>query len=381
MKIASSDIQLQGNYSATQLLERQESKRAWVGGTRPDFEGLQQGLVNRPTTPVITPAVSGATSASGLVKLSDAGISAQTQEAQAIEEIDKDLLNDPRYALIKYMVELFTGRKITVFNPAELKGAASSTSGTDIQDAAFVAQANSVKGNKNKQALPPAPKPVGWGVEIDRRSSYTETEQSNFQASGTIVTADNKKIEFSINFDLKRSFHEESSEQIRLGDAKKIDPLVLNFSGNSAQLTSTKFSFDLDADGTKDNISFVKGAGFLVLDKDADGKINDGTELFGPATGNGFAELAAYDSDGNSWIDENDAIYSKLQVWTKDVNGKDQLQSLKEANVGAIYLDNISTPFELKNKQNQSDGQIRSSSIWLTEDYQVKTVQQIDLAV
>lgn len=368
MKIASSDIQLQGNYSASKRLETQEKMRVWIGDQRPDFEGRRNNITeNRPA-----PQASQRTQVDQ-VQLSDAAKSAQTQEAQAIENIDDEIAKDPRYAFIKYLVELLTGRKITTFNPADMKPGGASACPPAVADA---------NSNQTTPATPaPAAKRAGWGVEIERHNSYTETEQSSFQASGTITTADNEKIEFNLSFNLQRSYHEESSEQIRLGDAKKVDPLVLNFSGNSAQLTSQKFAFDLNADGKKENISFVKGSGFLAFDKNADGKINDGSELFGPGTGNGFAELAAYDSDGNHWIDENDAIYKKLQVWTKDDSGKDQLQSLKQANVGALYLGNVSTPFELKNSQNQSDGQIRSSGLWLTEDGQAKTMQQVDLVV
>ena len=75
---------------------------------------------------------------------------------------------------------------------------------------------------------------------------------------------------------------------------------------------------------------------FLALDKNGDGRMNDGSELFGTASGDGFKDLAAYDEDGNGWIDENDSIYSQLKIWTKDENGKDHLIDLKDADVGAI---------------------------------------------
>lgn len=53
------------------------------------------------------------------------------------------------------------------------------------------------------------------------------------------------------------------------------------------------------------------GGVFLALDKNGDSVINDGKELFGAATGQGFKELAIYDSDKNYWIDENDFNISK----------------------------------------------------------------------
>ena len=85
------------------------------------------------------------------------------------------------------------------------------------------------------------------------------------------------------------------------------DPLVFNFEGNTADITDQKFMFDLDCDGKEEEISSLgKGSGFLALDKNGDGIVNDGTELFGTKSGDGFADLAEYDEDGNGWIDEDD---------------------------------------------------------------------------
>lgn len=64
----------------------------------------------------------------------------------------------------------------------------------------------------------------------------------------------------------------------------------------AASLTERDFAFDIDLDGHADQIAFVgTGSGFLALDRNGDGEINDGSELFGPESGDGFAELAAYD--------------------------------------------------------------------------------------
>jgi hypothetical protein len=169
---------------------------------------------------------------------------------------------------------------------------------------------------------------------------------------------------------------------IRMGDAQLVDPLVINFDGAAASLTDTKFEFDLTSNGEKDMISFVgSGSGFLALDKNGNGVIDDGTELFGPTTGNGFAELARYDADGNFWIDEADPIFNDLRIWVKDIEGKDYLYTLKEKNIGAIYLGNVSTPFAYKDASNQLQGEMKSMGIFLAENGMVGSVQQIDLAV
>lgn len=70
------------------------------------------------------------------------------------------------------------------------------------------------------------------------------------------------------------------------------DPLVFNFEGNTADITDQKFMFDLDCDGKEEEISSLgKGSGFLALDKNGDGIINDGTELFGTKSGDGLQTL------------------------------------------------------------------------------------------
>ena len=139
--------------------------------------------------------------------------------------------------------------------------------------------------------------------------------------------------------------------------------------------------FDLDADGHEEAISRLgPGSGFLALDKNGDGKINDGSELFGATSGNGFADLAQYDSDGNGWIDEADEIFDKLLIWSKDENGNDQLVGLGKAGVGAIYLGAQDTQFSMNSQQNQMNALIRQTGMFMYENGGVGTIQQIDFA-
>ncbi|MFZ6814294.1 hypothetical protein ACO0K3_07475 [Undibacterium sp. Rencai35W] len=376
MIITSSDILLASSSASSSQLDVHESTRAWVGRQRPNFDN--------PRTPLDFNE-SGST-----VQLSDAGRIAlakdQTSfssvkhgdaadEAQAIEQANAAVENDPKLRLIISLIERLTGRKINLFHASDLASSENTSKvpsiiSDDASDGAF--------GSAHVPSSAPS-RNAGWGLEYQRQSSYTETEQTSFQATGLIHTADNQEIKFKLSIQLQRSYHEESNVSVQAGDGKKIDPLVINFSANSAQLTSQKFSFDLNADGIKESISFVQGAGFLALDKNGDGKINDGSELFGPATGSGFNELKALDSDGNGWIDEADPAFQQLRVWTKDASGKDKLSTLKQADVGALFLGNASTPFSIKNAQNHSQGQLVSSGLWLSEEGKIGSLQQIDL--
>ena len=222
----------------------------------------------------------------------------------------------------------------------------------------------------------------GWGMEYNFTETTTEKEAAAFQAKGTVKTADGREIDISMNLKMSRSFVESNNINIQAGEAKLVDPLVINFSGNSAQLTDTKFDFDLDSDGKTDKISFVdSGSGFLTLDINKNGTVDDGSELFGPSTGNGFLELAQYDDDGNQWIDEADSIFDKLHIWTKDAEGNDRLFALPEKDVGAIYLGKADVNFSYKNEENQLLGAMKSAGIYLKESGQAGVVQQVDLAV
>ena len=357
MKIASSELQMDASHAKAQHHEIRESLRAWIG-ERPDFEGRQ----GRPAP------------ASETVHISEAGKAAQSGEAQAIQDSMDAVNNDPMLRLIRAMIAMLTGEEVRVFDASELQV---DTPAPNVQ-----APPQSAQPTPSQEAAPA--QPAGYGVEYDRHESYTEIEQTSFAASGMVQTADGKTINFNLSLSMARSYHAESSVSLRLGDARKTnDPLVINFSGTAAQLADQRFAFDLNADGTaSEQINFLAGgSGFLSFDRNGDGVINDGSELFGAKTGDGFAELAALDADNNGWIDENDAAYAQLSVWTRDSAGVDILRSLQEADVGAISLARVATPFSIKDGSNALQGQVRSSGAYLRESGGVGSVQQVDLTV
>jgi hypothetical protein len=68
-------------------------------------------------------------------------------------------------------------------------------------------------------------------------------------------------------------------------------------------------------------------------------------------------------------------------VWTRDAGGQDKLLTLREANVGALALASVATPFDIKDGANNLKAQIRSSGVFLQETGQAGTMQQVDLTV
>ncbi|MEI7431956.1 MAG: VCBS repeat-containing protein [Betaproteobacteria bacterium] len=358
MKIANSTVEMSSNHASAKKYELNEKLRSWIGNQRPDFEGTSR-LIRQPSPP------------STAVQISEAGKSVQSNEATAIQDSMNAVENDPIMRLIRAMIAALTGHEVKVFDAAELQSNAPTI---NIQDPNQVAQTTQPQSPQQS---------AGFGIEYDSHASYSEYEQTSFQASGIVQTTDGKEIAFSLAISMTRSYYEASDISIRLGDArKKQDPLVVNFNGTATQLTSQRFKFDLNSDGQSENINFAtNGSGFLALDRNSDGKINNGSELFGASSGNGFADLALLDADHNGWIDENDAAYGQLRILTKDATGNDQLSTLKQSNIGALSVSATATPFELKEANNSLLGQIKDSGIFLRENGTAGTIQQVDLTV
>ncbi|MCM1062898.1 MAG: hypothetical protein NC420_00270 [Eubacterium sp.] len=218
---------------------------------------------------------------------------------------------------------------------------------------------------------------------LDYRSEtlHIESEDTTFSTVGKVKTADGREIDFNINVGMSREFQSHFSEDLHLASFTLCDPLVINLDSDVADVQDQTFYFDLDADGEMDEVSQLgKGSGYLALDKNGDGVINDGNELFGTTSGNGFADLAKYDEDGNGWIDENDAIWDKLKIWCKDENGKDVLYRLADKGVGAICLQNTATDFTLQGQGGRTQGVVRSTGVFLYENGLAGTIQHVDMA-
>lgn len=124
---------------------------------------------------------------------------------------------------------------------------------------------------------------------------------------------------------------------------QKSDPLALDLDDDGLETTSVDrgVAFDIDGDGATDRTSFVTGGdAFVALDRNGNGVIDSGRELFGDQNGdaNGFLALAAYDDNQDQRIDAQDAIYSELRLLSIDGDGRQQLASLAEAGVRSIDL-------------------------------------------
>ncbi|RXJ71842.1 hypothetical protein CS022_14920 [Veronia nyctiphanis] len=143
-----------------------------------------------------------------------------------------------------------------------------------------------------------------------------------------------------------------------------VTPIVIDLDGDGIQTLSSDVShihFDLNADGVSRITGWVSNSdAFLVWDKNRDGVINDGSEMFGEGTllsngeraQDGFQALREHDVNADGKIDITDAIFPKLNVWVdKNTNGLTdvgELISLAEANIASLNL-NLETSNTVNN--------------------------------
>ena len=167
---------------------------------------------------------------------------------------------------------------------------------------------------------------------------------------------------------LKASVIKNGNGTIIDDDPEDVDPIIIDLNKNG--ITSTKLNntiyFDHDNNNFKEASSWIdKGDAFLALDKNSNGLIDNGNELFGNHTisntrfkytnnkaTNGYEALKAYDLNGDNVIDSKDEIYDKLLLW-KDSNqnaitDKGELIKLKDSGIVSIDLNYKNTSIDEK---------------------------------
>lgn len=169
---------------------------------------------------------------------------------------------------------------------------------------------------------------------------------------------------------LKEYMEEDDEEKIKelLNDIRKnrkkyetagktlppVDPLAIDLTGNGIELLSLDDGvyFDLDNNGFDEKTVWISSDdGFIACDRDGNGTIDNGGELFGDQvilengkkSNTGFEALSEFDSNNDNKIDSKDQKFDQLLVWVdSNSNGKSEkkeLKTLAEHNIESISLD------------------------------------------
>lgn len=200
--------------------------------------------------------------------------------------------------------------------------------------------------------------------------SFSSSRQNTIHQS--VETQSGRQDPYRINLNFEKLERTEAEITLESIDIEFADPLVLDLTGEGIQLTrpGEGATFDITADGKLNETAWVKGGtGILVYDRNGNGIIDDGSEMFGDQNGkpHGFAELAKYDSNNDGRIDRLDPIFKSLRVY-KDINenGKiddGELFTLEELGIKALNLDFVHTsekvngnPLILRGSFERTDG-------------------------
>lgn len=323
------------------------------------FEHDEQRLSLRAQTATTAPP---STTPSATIPAAELPLTMVRIEVPDFDPDDPSALYAGRIGLLKALVEAFIGHDID-------------TLGATPQ-AADGGQASS------GQTAPPPPAAAAPAQRVVRTASIDvvrvhESELTEVAFQGQFATADGHMIAVDLHYRLEREYAA-TTVNAAAGATALRDPLILNFDGRGVQLDPQQTNFDLDSDGEAEAIAtLAAGSAYLALDGDGNGTIDRGNELFGPSTNNGFAELARWDSDGNGFIDSGDPVFAQLRLFRPGA----ALQTLAERDVGAIFLGAVASAARLTDTGNQSLGQLRATSFYLTNSGSAGLAQELDLAV
>ncbi len=264
------------------------------------------------------------------------------------------------------IVEQLTGRRVQLLRAERVAG--------ELADPATTSAAGTTD---------PAPRGVAvpnWEVSFEQYRRIEESEHTTVRASASVTTDAGATHEVHLELHMSRQFVQEHLLRVHLtAGGEPVDPLVVTLAPQMASFGDGVMHFDLDLDGQTNQVRMTAGASaYLVDDRDGDGRITDGSELFGPRTGDGFSELAELDEDGNGWIDAGDAAYHRLRLAVADGSGGVTLRGLAESGVAAIGVSAVASPF-LVTDADGAIGQIRSTGMVLLESGHAGTVQHVDL--
>jgi len=221
-------------------------------------------------------------------------------------------------------------------------------------------------------------------------TQWQHQQQSlSYQVSGQF---DLNGSSYDVNYALDLTSEFTFSQSFEITAAALKDPLIVQFGAQGIGSIQGTRSFDLVDEKPNEQLPIFSGdVAYLVYDQNKNGVADNGSELFGPQSGSGFAELAELDSNQNGFIEKEDVAYQSLYLWQpaltktedegKGANARGQWLSLSEAGIQAISTNAIATPFTFYDDTHQVAAQLQQSSFALSDSGQAYGVHHVDVRI
>jgi len=322
-----------------------------------------------------------------------------TNNATTAEDIYQRPL-PAKVKLIKLILESYISKNIQVTDK-QFDYKKTSTQISPTQQALFFNQKSVAQQNQNSQDIELITidgNQYRQQEQVSVTTLSTEQQQLNFAMQGEFII-DNKKVDLNYQLNLQASYS--SMRSITTTAAALKDPLIIQFGARSIGHITDYAQFDINNDNKQNDLPIFSGdVGYLVFDKNNNNRVDNGGELFGPTTNNGFSELAQLDSNNNGFFDNQDDKFSQVYIWqpkqAKTNNNeqslgeqpntqanKQNLVSLSQAGIKAISLNAIATQFNFRDQSKSGNGainaQLTQTSFAITENNQALGVHQIDV--
>lgn len=215
-------------------------------------------------------------------------------------------------------------------------------------------------------------------IEDYAAGGSAESESTSIQIDSRIAYSESFTLEVGT---VPAGGSASSKEAVRVDvEGEVSDPLVIDLDGDGIELTSLAegIRFDLNADGRNEKTAFVRGGdAFLALDRNKNGIIDNGSELFGDQNGavDGFAELQKFDSNADFVIDAKDSIFEQLILFRGTQPGDtglvNALQSLSDAGIESISLN------ATESNERQQGNLITATSVYRSANGSSSTIANV----
>ena len=174
-----------------------------------------------------------------------------------------------------------------------------------------------------QEAISPVQERDSWGLVYEYQEAVAEQDSIQFNSGGTVTTATGRTLAFSLEFSMSRAYYEQSGPESHWDGAAKADA-------------------------------------YAVMTEYQEPSLDMGNTDFGV----GFMKLRAYDLEHGNWLSEADDVCGQLSILSTSEKGDKTLIRLADVGIGAIYLQEVNTPFQAQDIP-ETHNELRGSSAYL----------------